>query len=531
MATYYNETTSIRPVKSWLPSHRQYDYFFEDWLTMFDTLMGEREVKEQGVRYLPKTQGMLMNPEGNNHYEAYKERAVFPEFTSETALGMYGLFWQKLPQVKINALGDKWMKNATIDGKSFIQAYRDMVYKQITKGRYGMLIDIPEDAEAKDDLPQIVPYVAESIVNWGKKIYKGKNILSFVLLDESSYDLDNTTLQYNYVQRWRYCGLYTHDEKGNELKTPIYFTISGLGSSSEVNTNLELDFNFKYGTDNYNGNKLIYPNYKGKELNYIPFIFVNVTNLDSDIEIPPLKKLANTCIASYRLDADLKQGLFFTSEPTLFGSGIDSSTNIAVGAQAAILIPDKDAKLDYVEISGAGLEIMKKTEDDLKNNAKEMGIQLVQKSSGDETGASVEKHITVQTSTLKSISTTASQAMINVLKIVNDWIGNKFGEPNIVPSQEFSTVNENPDSMYKIWLMFKEGGMSKRDYYESQKQNDVTSFETFEEWEINFDKRIKEIELKEKQNKDINNKLNNSNEVINKENIDKNLENNNITNK
>lgn len=496
----------VRPTKSTLPAHKQYTYYFEDWLTMYDTLEGEREVKDQGTTYLPQTKGMSINPDGATEYEKYKFRASFPEYTGETALGMYGLFWQKLPQIKANKTCEDWMKNATIDGKSFIEAYRETVDNVIKKGRYGILVDMDDNAESLDkskneDYPQLVPYIAESIVNWHKTIYKGKIIVDKILLDESYFDLNNDTFEYELKTRWRLCGLHTKDNNGVDLKKPEYYTVYKEGDIKDKYGKCILTFDYKYQDKN-----LTYPNFRGKKLDYIPFVFFNVTDLNTDIQKPPLLKIANLCLSAYRVDSDLKQGAYKTTLATLVGTGVDVQTEIAVGSDTAITVESDKAKFAYLEISGAGLTILKDMVTDIKKEAKEMGIQLAQKSSGDETGTSVEKHINVQTSTLKSTSTTTALGMLTLINIVNDWIGNKFGESNIVPSQEFSSTSVNADAMFKIYSAYKEGAMTSKDYYEYQKQNDYTSIATFDEWLVEMKKRDKELEIKQDKETEIKNK-------------------------
>lgn len=465
----------VRPQRSLLPQHHDYYYYFRDWLTMWDTAKGEREVKLQNTLYLPKTAGMDADAtNGWSHYDAYKTRAIYFDYVSETIMSMFGLFWQKDPAIECSDFIKEWMKEASIEGNTFMEVYRDLVYNIIWKGRYGILIDIPSPIPG-EDTPQIVTYTAESIVNWGWTKYKGKRIINFILLDESSMDVDPATLNYEVISKWRLLGLKTIDDNGNELPKPIYFTVSNSGNANNVN------FVEYMNTGMYNMDDEVYPSFRGKKLNYIPFIFANVTNTKPEIQKPPLLNLANICLGIYRGDADYREALFKQAQATLFGKGFENASDVLLGASSIVSAPDKDADLKFVEISGAGLSSMRDAEKDLIDRARQIGVSLTQKSSGDETGASVQKHITMQTSVLKAISTTAGDVMSQVIKIIMEWTGN-VSEFTLVPSQDFSTASESADGFLKMWSSFKEGALTPNDFYEWQKYNEYTTKPTFDEW-------------------------------------------------
>lgn len=482
MSTYnYSTYNTVRPVMSPLPKHLQYLHAFDDWLTMHDTFKGEREVKDQGTTHLPKTHGMEMEGGiGDVHYVKYKQRATFFEYVAETVLGMYGLFWQKEPQVRVPSKLEGWLGACSVDGDTFMDFYRELSFSLIWKGRYGFLVDIPDMRNGGDAVPWLVPYTPESITKWGEDLdANGAKVLSFVLLDESYDSIDPKTLDSVVKNRWRICGLRMVDDDGEWLETPVYYTVTG-----DWDTGASPDFSMDAlrSMDTY-----VEPMYRGRTLPYIPFVFVNVTDMRPDIQKPPLLGLANISLAIYRTNADYREALHKQAGALLFLKGMNAKTEVLAGASAALSTTNPEGDAKYIEPPGNGIAEMRLHEEALHRKAVEMGISLLQKSSGDETGASVKQHITVRTATLKTISKTCAAVMMRALAIIEDWMGIEV-ESNIVPSTDFSLSNENPDAALKIWQMMQQGGLSERDYYEWLKQNDYTSNASFTDWLVEFNK-------------------------------------------
>ena len=173
--------------------HPQYLTAAPKWLQMRDCYEGEAKIKEKGTTYLPPTGGMILdgmdsiNDVGYKNYEAYKKRAVFPDYIREGVEALIGLLHQKDAVIKLPKKMEYLRDNATIDGESLLLLLRKMNEEQLVTGRLGLLCDMP--VTPKDPLaPEffISMYVAETITNWDDGIgLPGLNELNMVVLDES----------------------------------------------------------------------------------------------------------------------------------------------------------------------------------------------------------------------------------------------------------------------------------------------------------------------------------------------------------
>ena len=69
-------------------THPLYDYYAPYWKLTNDSYKGDEVVKEEGVTYLPATPGQVLDgmetgKTGRVAYEAYKARALFPDYYQE----------------------------------------------------------------------------------------------------------------------------------------------------------------------------------------------------------------------------------------------------------------------------------------------------------------------------------------------------------------------------------------------------------------------------------------------------------------
>ena len=77
----------------------QYRYALEDWCKCDDCFAGEREIKEAGETYLPRTEGQMADPQfGARRYEAYKSRANYFNYFFSTAATMLGILHREPPE-------------------------------------------------------------------------------------------------------------------------------------------------------------------------------------------------------------------------------------------------------------------------------------------------------------------------------------------------------------------------------------------------------------------------------------------------
>ena len=146
--------------------NQEYQYYHQDWLQLLDTIEGgEREVKERGEEYLPKTSGMEANKQsGDKVYEAYKKRSNFYAYAKDTLPSMLGVMHAKPPKIELPSA----IKEMNADAEDpaawrvgLSQVLREINKNQLEYGRLGLLSDIPAvEVPASEVRPKILMYEA-----------------------------------------------------------------------------------------------------------------------------------------------------------------------------------------------------------------------------------------------------------------------------------------------------------------------------------------------------------------------------------
>lgn len=169
-------------------THPDYSHRLEDWLLMRHAYAGERTVKEQGTVYLPATPGQVLDgmkagEKGRIAYDAYKLRAVFPDYVTDAIEFYIGLLHQKDAEIELPAAMEEMLTKATVDGESLQSLLRRINEQQLVAGRLGLLLDVTPTK----DTPYIALYVAEAIRNWDdSNDHIGVNSVNMVVLDETT---------------------------------------------------------------------------------------------------------------------------------------------------------------------------------------------------------------------------------------------------------------------------------------------------------------------------------------------------------
>lgn len=148
-------------------AHPQYTARKPDWTKMRDFYAGEDAVKARGEVYLPTTKamrldGMAQGQTGREEYEAYKMRAVFPDYVKDAVEAYLGLLHQKPPTIELPAAMEALRLKATSHGESLEQLLRRVNEQQLVTGRGGLLADLPLNPDPANPIPYIEIYTAES---------------------------------------------------------------------------------------------------------------------------------------------------------------------------------------------------------------------------------------------------------------------------------------------------------------------------------------------------------------------------------
>lgn len=398
-----------------------------DWVLMRDSYEGERKVKSKGSLYLPATSnqitdgfgGSKTDSLGHKSYNAYKLRARFPNFVRESIQMAVGMMHCQPPKIELpEAMKD--VKSSR--GESLPQLLRRINTEQLLTGRIGLLADLPVSAPVGKDTPYITTYIPEKIINWddgeiGELIPQQLNIVVF---DETEQVRDGG---FAWVEKTKHRVLSLGNVANNDGEVEGVFYKFGVFDS-------ETGFN----------ETLLKPaGYRGRFLNRIPFVFVNVCDLVSDPDQPPLLDLANLCMTIYRGEADYRQNLFMQGQDTFVtvGGAFDEDDTIRTGAGTRVDMPmGGDAK--YVGVSSNGLDAQRTSLEDDRGRAGSMGAQTMDTVSRErESGTSLHIRMAARTADMTQIALAGGAGLEEILKIVADWMGEDPEEVKITPNLEF----------------------------------------------------------------------------------------------
>lgn len=413
-------------------THPLYQEIDEDWITQRDLYKGERAVKRKDETYLPATKGMHLDgmakgKPGRQAYDAYKNRAVFPDYVKEGVEALVGLLHQKSPTIELPAAMEALRENATLTGESLIALLRRINTEQLITGRIGVLADMPAGESSSVPLPYLATYVAESILNWDDaEMIDGYNALNLVVLDESGYTRDSD-FSWKFTKKYRVLqlGALRENEKQAAYYTGTFSDISGLA---------------------YSQDKMNTPTVRGASLEKIPFVFINTKDIVPEPDYPPLLGLGRLCLAIYRGEADYRQTLFMQGQDTLVVIGDVRSPNAAEGEDDALrtgagsrIDVEQGGDAKYIGVSSSGLSEQREALENDKKVAETKAGQLINaRASSAESGEALKTRLTAQTATLNQIALTGAAGLESILKTIALWVGANPEEVKVTPNLEFA---------------------------------------------------------------------------------------------
>jgi hypothetical protein len=455
--------------------HPEFKCKREDDILVDDCLDGQRKIKSKGTDYLPQTSAQKEDDKSGSAYDAYKERAIYYNYPMDTLEAASGMM-QKEPAVfTLPSAMESLETSATIDNDPLSGVLADINENQIAYGRYGLLNDMPQTTD-RNAIPYIVKYAGKTIINWHEDIKEGKKRKRMVVLDESHYKMGKGG-NHEYVNMYRVCALDEKDKYWTKSFTPEEY------SKIDFET-----FNPPEDGNNY------YPHYKGKNLDYVPFTFINVSNLSATPQKSPILDVCNLSIAIYRKEADHSQAEFVQGQSTPYAVGLTSEEEDDInylGATSLITASNPDAKLGYMEVSGDGLEETANTIENLKNTVVSKSVAIMDKSMA-ESGKTVSIRASASTSVLKTIAVTGAEGLTSSLDMIYNWITSGKSsdlrsldekELSVTPNMDFidDDLSSVADDIFKLVQSKNMGApLSNKSIHQFAAKKEVTAM-TYEE--------------------------------------------------
>jgi hypothetical protein len=267
------------------------------------------------------------------------------------------------------------------------------------------LIDWNNEAEQR---AYTVAYSAEDIINWHTERVNGRNVLSLVVLKETSQTpvAEDDPFVPEEIQQLRVLKLVpsqtTTDNQSADWSYQVeiwQFLSDGQNTSATRNR----------GKKKWKLTDTITPLRLGKPLPLIPFVFHGPRDSLPDVDKIPLADIIAVNLDHYRLNADYKHGMHFTALPTAWVSGFDKNSSLRIGSSTAWVAEAPGATAGYLKFHGQGLTTFERAMDHDEQLMAVLGTRMLEsRKRVGETAAAIELRQSGENSILNTVSFSVS---------------------------------------------------------------------------------------------------------------------------
>lgn len=457
-------------------AHPLYSSNISRWTLCRDAHQGQDVVKGKRTSYLKPTRGMELDgmndgQQGLLRYDAYLDRALFPEVFADTINILVGILNRKPPAITLPAQMEPMLEKATILGESLDDVIRKIHEQQLITARIGLHLDVPTEAvRLPNILPLISTFNAEDVINWddGEVLDPTRQSLNLVVIDASEYVRQGFT--WDLEKKYRV--LMLGDLEDNEA-AGVY--TNGLFGEK----------------DGFNPSAMVAPVLRERPLSEIPFVFVGPKDINIEPDLPPLLGLAHRSFAIYRGEADLRQALHITAEETLvtIGTPLNEDSKVRVGTGARIAMAE-GGDVKYVGPESRAIQFQENNVRSDYETANALSARLANQGSQVESGEALRIRVAAQTANLASIAKAAAGGLQEILRIGARWLQLDENEVTVDPNLNFADDLIEFSELNEMMTFKSRGGViSHKTMNEYMVRRDVTT--------RTLDEEIAEIEAEE----------------------------------
>ena len=413
-----------------------YDKYKDDYTDLQDFFDGERQVKKKGDRYTPRLEGHKKTID-NELYERYVEFGILYNALHRTRQGLKGAILRKPTDIVFPESKKELLDTIMRDGASFNDFVRETCDAILGFGRFGALVDI-----GKDEVPYVATYNALSIKNW--PTIRSKDVKQEIQLTETIEIKDpEDTTKTKLIPQLRKLEI---DDTGKYLVT-IYrkeekITEQGTDEWTPVpNTPEEPNPRM--------------PAYKGKRLDFIPFVFFGSSSNVTSPSRPPLLDLLNILKGHWKLTVSYQYGLYFAGLPTPWFAGFDHEDGgkAPLGPGAAYFAQDPGATCGFLQTGGEGLSAMEKGLDRLEGQMAIVGSRMLmeEQRAGVEAAETVRLRSSGDSATLSDVAGNIEAGLTDVLQHIGFWLGIGPTECSASVNKDFVSTKATPQEI-TAWM-------------------------------------------------------------------------------
>ncbi len=413
-----------------------------EWKMISDCLGGRSEIIRAGQTYVPK----LTGHKNDDEYLAYINRGSWYGALAKTAAAFIGQIFRREPVVTLTTRLSTREKNITNTGDSIHTFTKGATFEVLTKGRYGVLVDLEEfdQTVAKTPIPFMAGYNAESIRNWRHRIVDGVRVLDQVILQE-------------------FVDIPAPDGFGSVYKPRFRI--------------LELDgegfYTVRFIVPNRDGAYVQYgdtvrPTIRigGQPIREIPFYFLGPRNQRAEPDQPPMLAMAEANIDHWRFSVDLNAGLHKTAFPVPWIQGVDADDQHKfVISESIIWLLPAGASAEYLEFQGDGLGALERAVDRTDRYMSKLGAQMLEdKKRVTETAEALNVRSSGETASLSDIAMSCSEAFTQAIRMMARLVDEDPEKCQITLNTDFEAGGMSSQDLLGLVTAKREGLMTLEDY-------------------------------------------------------------------
>lgn len=393
---------------------------------------GTTAMREAGERLMPK----WPNEASDTHKQRLATATLFPAY-SRTVETLAAKPFSKPIEYGDNVPAQlrQWMKDdADLEGRNLDAFAAGVLASALAYGMAGILTDYPTvepgavRTVAQERAAGLRPYLIHvepwNVLGWKSQRVNGVTVLTQLRLLEVATEPDGEFGEKEVEQvRLLEPGFWQTHRKNDEGEWVVY----------------------EQGTTT---------------LGVIPFVPVYAQRAGFMQAKPPMLEVAHLNVKHWQSQSDQDHILHVARVPILAAFGLDDSSQLVVGASHAVSLP-LGAGLAYVEHTGSSVSAGRTSLEDLKEEMRQAGAELLVLQPGSITATQVRTENSVGMCALQRIANGAEDAIDQALQFAAQWIGLPEGG-NVTLFKDFGAATLAEASAALLVGMQAQGLLSKR---------------------------------------------------------------------
>lgn len=404
---------------------------------MRDTIAGSNAIKRKGELYLPMPSSWADVPPApgasktandynapflhpNPAYQAYLQRARFPDITANGLRGMMGVASKVPPEIDLPSSIAYLETEVNSSGLSIAEFYDFILGEMLTVGNVNIVVDYDTDLNRF----YLTTYTAESTIDWNYDQIKGSvDIHDISFIESVEEDGSETILKYEF------------DE---DLKVVVQLYSDGdpIGPPREIS-------------------------HFGRRYEKIPVFPAGTIENIPDPQPIPLLGISDIALEIYQENADLRQAHFLTCNPTLFIFGAkESERPTTVGSQVIVMLQNPQGRAEYPATDTSALNHIKEYIHERYQEAASYGANILI-SGAKESGEALSVRQASRGANLVKCAKQAGAAIENALNFIAEISGLNPDSVVFKPSTEFAEMVLNSQDINSLVLGWLQGAWDR----------------------------------------------------------------------